>query len=102
MPSGAMPLIELLLYLLRNIFLHIVLLKGLINPQKAKALRHNTASINKPRNRIQKGEPRNKEKEERKVVKTNGDGDINGLLLHVGDHIGALDDDLLRGNGRCR
>ena len=36
MPSGTVPLIELLLYLLRNIFLYIVLLKGLINPQKSK------------------------------------------------------------------
>jgi len=31
-----MPLIELLLYLLRNVFLHIVLLKRLNNPQKGQ------------------------------------------------------------------
>jgi len=40
--------------------------------------------------------------EEKKVVKTNGDSNINGLLLHVGDHVGALDDDLLGRDGRRR
>lgn len=37
MPSGAMPLIELLLYLLRNILLHIVPLERLIR-EKVKPL----------------------------------------------------------------
>jgi len=101
MPSGAMPLIELLLYLLRNIFLYIVLLKRLINPQKKSRLCDTTqqAQTNPETESKRVNHATKKEKE---VVKTNGDSDINGLLLHVGDHVGALDDDLLRRDGRCR
>ena len=51
-------------------------------------------------NQTQKQNPkRGTTKKKEKVVETNGDGDIDGLLLHVGDHVGALDDDLLRRDG---
>lgn len=33
---------------------------------------------------------------------TNGDGDINGLFLHVGQHVGTLDDDFFGGDGWWR
>lgn len=56
MPRGAMPLIELLLYLLRDVFLHIVPLKRLINQQKSQDFitqhsNHNQTQKHNPKRR---------------------------------------------------
>jgi hypothetical protein len=103
-----MPPVEILLYTLRNVLLHTVLLKRLIQPIHT----HSISQITKIH--IRKSSRRMcacmcvREREcerKRKRRGADGDGGVDGLLLYLRKHVGALDDDALsgwRGGGRRR